>query len=56
MEDGGLAAALRARVADPDEMRRMGAAGRAHVRGRFSWAAHVDHLEATYRSVLGERR
>jgi glycosyltransferase involved in cell wall biosynthesis len=56
MEDGGLAAALRALVADPDEMRRMGAAGRAHVRGRFSWAAHVDHLEATYRSVLGERR
>ncbi|HYF71168.1 MAG TPA: glycosyltransferase family 4 protein, partial [Nocardioides sp.] len=55
MERGDLAAALRALVADPEAMRRMGAAGRAHVRGSFSWAAHLDHLEATYRGVLGER-
>ncbi len=56
MERGELAAALRDLVADPDEMRRVGAAGRAHVVGAFSWAAHLDHLEATYRRVLGERR
>ncbi|HEY0952371.1 glycosyltransferase family 4 protein [Nocardioides sp.] len=59
MADGtagaGLAAALRELVADPEAMRRMGAAGRAHVRHAFSWTAHVDRLEATYRRVLGER-
>jgi glycosyltransferase involved in cell wall biosynthesis len=56
MERGDLAAALRDLVADPDEMRRMGAAGRGHVVGAFSWTAHLDHLETTYRRVLGERR
>ena len=48
-----LFSALCALVADPDAMRRMGAAGRAHVVGAFSWQAHLDRLEATYRRVLG---
>lgn len=54
-DGGGLAAALRELVADPEAMRRTGAAGRTHVRHAFSWTAHVDQLEATYRRVLGER-
>lgn len=56
MEGGELREALRALVADPEEMRRIGAAGRAHVVGAFSWQAHLDHLETTYRRVQGERR
>ena len=55
MVRGDLAAALRELVGDPDAMRRTGAEGRAHVLDRFSWETHLDHLEATYRRVLGER-
>ncbi len=54
MAGGGLRAALRELAADPGSMRRSGAAGRAHVLGRFSWDSHLDRLEATYRRALGE--
>jgi glycosyltransferase involved in cell wall biosynthesis len=55
MARGELAAALRGLVADPEAMRRTGAEGRAHVLDRFSWEAHLDHLETAYRLALGER-
>lgn len=55
MAGGGLPAALRDLAADPGTMRRTGAAGRAHVLGRFSWDVHLDRLEATYQRVLGDR-
>lgn len=51
MAAGDLPAALHDLVADPDEARRMGAAGRARVETAFSWDAHVDRLVEVYRRV-----
>jgi glycosyltransferase involved in cell wall biosynthesis len=51
MAAGDLAEALRKLVADPDEMRRLGAEGAAFARATYSWETHVDRLEQIYRSV-----
>lgn len=51
MAAGDLAPALRALVADPEKMRRMGAEGREHVAAAYSWAVHLDRLESVYRTV-----
>jgi glycosyltransferase involved in cell wall biosynthesis len=51
MAAGELAAAIRALVADAEKMRRMGAEGREYVAASYSWDAHVDRLDAVYRSV-----
>jgi len=52
MAGGALPAALRDVVADLDAARRLGAEGHDHVQTAFSWATHVDQLEAVYRRVL----
>ncbi|GAB2449312.1 hypothetical protein GCM10027062_33220 [Nocardioides hungaricus] len=46
---GDLRSALRALVADPGEMRRLGEAAREHVAAAYSWDAHVDRLVDVYR-------
>lgn len=51
MAAGDLAEALRKLVADPDEMRRLGAEGAAFARASYSWGTHVDRLEEIYRTV-----
>jgi glycosyltransferase involved in cell wall biosynthesis len=52
----GLASALR-RLADaPDECRRLGAAGRHSVRGRFSAERLVSDVSALYTTVLRQKR
>jgi len=51
MAAGDLAEELRKLVADPDEMRRLGAAGAAFARATYSWETHVDRLEEIYRTV-----
>lgn len=51
MAAGDLTPALRALVADPETMRRMGAEGREHVAASYSWDAHVQHLDQIYRAV-----
>jgi glycosyltransferase involved in cell wall biosynthesis len=54
-EPGALAAALdRLAALDPEVRRRMGAAGRAHVEERYSWASLVVRLERVYAEVLEE--
>lgn len=53
MAGGGLPAALREAVADPEALRRTGAAGRDFVRTAFSWHAHVDQLEGIYLRNIG---
>ena len=55
MAGGELPEALRALVADPEKMRRMGAEGREHVAASYSWDAHVDTLETVYRRALDQR-
>lgn len=48
-----LAAGLRALARDPELARRMGAAGRERVAGRFSFGRMVESVDRTYRQVLG---
>jgi glycosyltransferase involved in cell wall biosynthesis len=55
MAGGELPGALRELVADPEKMRRMGAEGREYVAASYSWDAHVDTLEASYRRALNQR-
>ena len=50
-----LRAALERLLEDADLRRRMGEAGRARVRERFSWDAVTDATVAAYREVSGER-
>ncbi|KQW49044.1 hypothetical protein ASC77_10080 [Nocardioides sp. Root1257] len=52
MAGGELASAIRETIADPDALRRTGAAGRDFVLERFSWDVHVDRLESVYRTEL----
>ena len=52
MAGGRLRDALRGMVADAASARRTGAEGHAHVQAAFSWDAHLDRLEATYRTTL----
>jgi glycosyltransferase involved in cell wall biosynthesis len=47
-----LRQALEALTDDPDAARAAGVAGQKFVEGRFSWDAHVDRLEETYRHLL----
>jgi hypothetical protein len=49
----GLAAAVRTLLDDPPRARRMAAAGRAHVAGRFGVARLVEDIDALYRGLLG---
>ena len=55
MVGGELRAVLERLVRDPDGMRRAGAQASAHVRESFSWAAHLDRLEAVYLRALDSR-
>jgi rhamnosyl/mannosyltransferase len=56
MAGGGLPAALDRLAVDPVARRRIGEAGHAYVQAAFSWAAHLDQLEAAYRRVLDRKR
>jgi glycosyltransferase involved in cell wall biosynthesis len=47
-----LAGALSSLLDDPEQARRMGAAGRELVRRRYNWEVVVDDLEAIYRDML----
>ena len=49
---GGVAAALRAIVGDPDRARAMGAAGRRRAEQEFTRERSVETVEAAYREVL----
>jgi glycosyltransferase involved in cell wall biosynthesis len=49
---GELRATLERLVGDPEAARQLGAEARELVRSSFSWEAHLERLEATYRSVL----
>lgn len=51
-----IAAALNRVLSDPTEARRMGAAGQALVRSRFTWDAVAEQMEAAYGRALGETR
>jgi glycosyltransferase involved in cell wall biosynthesis len=46
-----LAQALRAVLSDPEEARRLGAAGRARVETEFSASAMIDHFATLYESL-----
>jgi glycosyltransferase involved in cell wall biosynthesis len=50
----GLADAL-ARLTDPDERRRLGAAARARAVRDFSWARHCETLDAAMKAALTRR-
>ena len=52
MASGGLREVLERLVDDLDSTRRLGEEGHAFVRSSFSWDAHLDRLEAVYRTVL----
>lgn len=49
VDAGALGSALLELAADPPLRERLGAANRARVEQRFSWAAHLDRLEEIYR-------
>jgi len=51
-----LAAALRAALAAPMRLPRLGAAGRALVESEFSWASATDRLMAVFGELLGPRQ
>jgi glycosyltransferase involved in cell wall biosynthesis len=51
-DDAALAAALAALTADPDGLRRMGAAGRDRVAHEFNLARMATEVEAIYRELL----
>jgi glycosyltransferase involved in cell wall biosynthesis len=51
-----LAEAIQTLARDPDRLRRLGRAGRAHVEERFSWAAVIDRLTTLYDRVAGAER
>lgn len=51
-DEQGLAAAIEKLLADPALRARMGAAGRARVRERFTWERSVARLEELYGAVL----
>jgi glycosyltransferase involved in cell wall biosynthesis len=53
MYSGALPEAIDDLLADPQQAREMGLAARAHVLRGFSWATHLDRLEAVYREVTG---
>ncbi len=53
MTAGDLADAIASLVCDRDAMVATGAEGHAHVQDSFSWAAHLDELEAVYGRALG---
>jgi len=48
MARGDLRQALEELVADPSQMRRLGAEAREFVESSYSWDTHVDHLEQVY--------
>jgi glycosyltransferase involved in cell wall biosynthesis len=48
---GDLRGALESLVADPAQMRSLGAAGRRYAESGFSWDAHLDRLVETYSEV-----
>lgn len=52
MAGGELGRALSRLVRDRAAMRRMGEEARAYVESDFSWDAHLNRLEALYRTVL----
>lgn len=49
------AAALAALLTDPERARALGEAGRAAVRGRYTWAGEGERLVRLYRRLLRER-
>ncbi|HET9317359.1 MAG TPA: glycosyltransferase family 4 protein, partial [Vicinamibacteria bacterium] len=51
-----LAGAIGALLGSPDERRRLGAAGRAHVLAWFAWPVLVDRTIALYEELLREAR
>ncbi|HZJ09393.1 MAG TPA: glycosyltransferase family 4 protein, partial [Trueperaceae bacterium] len=50
-DPAAAATVLERLVLDPERRTSMGAAGRAHVLDRYTWAACVDEMERVYRSV-----
>jgi glycosyltransferase involved in cell wall biosynthesis len=55
-DEGALAAAIASLLVDPERCRRMGEAGVARVRERFTWERHARSLEALYQQVIASRR
>ena len=51
-----LAGAIGALLDEPEERRRLGAAGRAHVLAHFAWPVLVDRTLALYEELLREAR
>jgi glycosyltransferase involved in cell wall biosynthesis len=51
-----LAGAIGALLGEPEERRRLGAAGRAHVLAHFAWPVLVDRTIALYEELLREAR
>lgn len=51
-----LASAIGALLGAPEERRRLGAAGRAHVLARFAWPVLIDRTIALYEELLREAR
>ncbi|MEX2225906.1 MAG: glycosyltransferase family 4 protein [Dehalococcoidia bacterium] len=54
-DEHALAGAISALLADPERCHRMGAAGQARVRARFTWEHNARTLEAVYRRVVSTR-
>lgn len=55
-DPAAAAAVLERLILDPQKRSEMGAAGRAHVLDRYTWAACVDKMEDVYRSVANAPR
>jgi len=55
-DPGALSSALRAALARPEVLRKMGLAGRALVEAEFSWATATDRLLAVFADVIGDKR
>ena len=54
-DSAALAATLSSLLADPIRARKVGEAGAALVRERFSWDRHARELEAIFEEALRER-
>ena len=51
---GGIAALLRDVIANPEDWRRRGLAGRRRVESRYSWSAKVASVKTLYTEILNE--